>query len=359
MLYAIIIAGGRGERFWPLSRSGHPKQLLRLLSEKTLLQETIDRVQCFIPIDRTVVVTGENMQKAVLGAVPYLREKHILAEPEGRNTCLAIGLAAVHLVKRDPDAVMVVLSSDHAVQPAERLVEILKTAAQVASSGPYLLTLGVVPTRPETGYGYIELGERHAQQDGIEVFRVGQFKEKPSRTVAQEYYFDRKHLWNSGMFVWTARTFLDAVRQHLPELAGLLEAYAPAIGTPKEKQARLVLYQSAESISVDCAILEKAKNVLTIKSDFKWDDVGSWLALERVKPKDRENNVILGDSLLVDSYETTLVNDGEGLVVTYGVSDLVIVKTNQIVFVAHKTKVGDLKQLVAKLNQDRKAQAYL
>lgn len=359
MDYVVVMAGGRGERFWPLSRSRHPKQLLRLLSDKTLIQETIDRVKELIPVERTLIVTGESMKAGILSSVPDLTDQNILSEPDGKNTCLAIGLAAVHLLRRDQFATLVVLSSDHAIRPAERLREILNVATQVAITGDYLITLGVVPTRPETGYGYIEVSDRHTILDGIEVFKVNQFKEKPSRNIAQQYYFDRKHLWNSGMFIWTAKAYLQALERHMPQMYLDLKKYAEAIGSDNEEQARIELYRNAENISVDCGILEQAQNVLTVKSDFAWDDIGSWLALERIKPKDRDNNTLLGKAFSADSYETTVVNDSEGLIVTYGVSDLVIVKTNNIVFVAHKTRIPDIKQLITKLSQDPENEQYL
>lgn len=359
MNYAVIMAGGKGERFWPLSRAGSPKQFLKILSNKTLLEETLDRIASLLPLERTVIVAGENFKKQILEKVKSLSEKNLLIEPEGKNTCLAIGLAAAHLFKKDRQAVMMVLPSDHAIQPKERLARILSAAAEAALSGDYLITIGVIPTRAETGYGYIELGGKETAADGVELFKVARFKEKPNRVVAQEYYLDRKHLWNSGIFVWSAASFLKALEQHQPHLHPLLKTYSEAIGKAGEWEERQKLFAGAEAVSVDCAVLEKAANVLTIQSDFMWDDVGSFLALERVLKKDRENNLCVGTAELLSSYETTVINEGNGIVVTFGVSDLVVVKTDDIVLVAHKTRAADLKEVTEKLAADPKFKPYL
>ena len=359
MIYAIILAGGKGERFWPLSRIQHPKQLLKINSEKSMLEETLERIKDFIPVSRTLLITGSEFQEGILKAVPYLKPENFLIEPEGKNTCLAVGLAAAYLKKKDPEAVLVVLPSDHLIEPKEKLLHVLEIGSAVAQQGDFLITLGIPPTRPETGYGYIEIGEQFSTQDGVSIYRIKQFKEKPSRTVAQQYYLDRQHLWNSGMFIWTAKTILSAIKRCVPALYRNLEKFYPILGTPQETEELKNLYASAENISVDFAVLEKAENVLTIKTDLHWDDLGSWLALERIKSKDRDHNVILGQALTVGSYESTIVNEGEGIVVTYGVSDLVVVKSANIVFVAHKTKVSEIKEILQKLSSDPNLSQYL
>jgi len=357
--YAVILAGGKGERFWPLSRIGHPKQLLEITSNKTMLQETIDRVSDFIPIEKTLIVTGENLKEAILEKVKMLKEKNLVIEPEARNTCLAIGVAAVHLKKINPSATMIVLSSDHYIQTREKLKEVLKVGSEVANQGDYLITLGIVPTRAETAYGYIELADLFTSMEDIPIYRINRFKEKPNRMVAQEYYYDRKYLWNSGIFIWTVDTILKALQRHMPDLYRELDLYSGEIGTKGQEQALKSLYSKAENISIDCAVLEKAENVLTIKADLVWDDIGSWLALERIKERDRMNNVIIGKAQTLATYETTVVNDGPGVIATLGVSDLVIVRTGDIVFVAHKTKAQDIKELLNKFASDKNLEQYL
>jgi mannose-1-phosphate guanylyltransferase len=357
--YAVILAGGRGERFWPLSRTQHPKQLLHITSRKTMLQETIDRVKDFIPIDRTKVVTGENIKQAILKHVDYLCEENLIVEPAMKNTCAAIGLAAVHLRKLDPDATMVVLSSDHLIRSEEKLVDILKVGTELAQEGDYLITIGITPGRAESAYGYIEMAESYNTFDGIEVFNIRKFKEKPDRLKAQQYYYDRKHLWNSGMFIWTVSTILRALEKHMPKMYSELESYSNHLGTKKELATREELYRRLEDISVDFAVMEKADNALVIKADLVWDDIGSWLALDRIREKDVDHNVMIGQARAIGTYETTIVNDSDGIIATLGVSDLVIVKTDDIVFVAHKTKVQDVKELLTELAKEKGLEKYL
>jgi mannose-1-phosphate guanylyltransferase len=324
-----------------------------------MLQETIDRVKDFIPIDRTKVVTGENIKKAILKHVDYLGEENLIVEPAMKNTCAAIGLAAVHLRKLDPDATMVVLSSDHLIRPEEKLVEVLKVGTELAQEGDYLITIGITPGRAESAYGYIEMAESYNTFDGIEVFNIRKFKEKPDRLKAQQYYYDRKHLWNSGMFIWTVSTILRALEKHMPKMYSELESYSNHLGTKKELAAREELYRRLEDISVDFAVMEKADNALVIKADLVWDDIGSWLALDRIREKDVDHNVMIGQARTIGTYETTIVNDSDGIIATLGVSDLVIVKTDDIVFVAHKTKVQDVKELLAELAKEKGLEKYL
>ncbi len=359
MNYTVILAGGRGERFWPLSRTDRPKQLLHITSDRTMLQETIDRVKDLIPVERTWVVTGENIKKAILQKVSYLKDENLIVEPATMNTCLAIGLAAAHLRKVDPSATMVVLSSDHMIEPKEKLQRILEVGIEIAISEERLITIGIIPARAETAYGYIEFSELYNAIDDIMIYQIKEFKEKPNRIVAQQYYYDRRHLWNSGMFIWTASTFLKALEKYMPQMFKEIESYSKEIGTKNETEAKTKLYRNAECISVDFAVLEKADNALVIKADLEWDDVGNWLALERVKHKDRASNVIVGNAKTINTFETTIVNDSKGIIATLGISDLVIVKTDEIVFVAHKTRVQDVKELLREFTGNKELEKYL
>ncbi|HDL02558.1 MAG TPA: mannose-1-phosphate guanylyltransferase [candidate division Zixibacteria bacterium] len=359
MIYGVILAGGRGERFWPLSRMQRPKQLLKLISEKTMLQETIDRVLPLIPMERIVVVTSEDMTPLILNEIKSMKAENILAEPFGRDTCLAIGLAAEHIKKADPDGVMVVLSADHIIKPPEKLLDIIKVGAQVAADEDKLITIGINPTRPETAYGYIKLAEMYKAFEGIPVYEVDSFTEKPKTAVAQQYYYGRKHLWNSGMFIWSVSSVLTAINQCQPNMASQLDEYAVKIGTDEETVARRELYEGCNPISIDFAVLENAENVLAIRGDIVWDDVGSWNALERYKSKDINNNVVIGGAIIADSFETTVYNESSGIIVTLGVSDLVVVKTDDIVLVAHKTKVNEVKQVIKDLAEDDELKKYL
>ncbi len=359
MTYGVILAGGRGERFWPLSRYEHPKQLLKLTSSKTMIEETIDRFEGFIPTERILVVTGGNLKDKILEVVPFLEQENLLLEPVGRNTCLAIGLAAIHIVEKDPDGVMVVLSSDHMISPRERLLTILQAGSEIAKESDHLITIGVVPSRAETAYGYIELDQEFDQRRGVTFYHVKQFKEKPVPTKAQEYYLDRNHLWNSGMFIWRADVILKAIEKHSPNIHKCLKDYSRTIGKTNEEAARAGLYNDCENISIDFAVMEKSSNVLTIKGDIDWDDVGSWLAMERIHKRDRENNVLVGDVIIEDGFENIVINDADGVIAGLGVTDLVIVRTGEIVMVAHKTRVAEIKNMLAKLADNEKYEKYL
>lgn len=359
MNYGIIMAGGRGERFWPLSRMARPKQFLKLTSDNTMLEETIERVLPLISLDNIRIVTTNEMSRLIQGEMREITSGNILAEPVGRNTCLAIGLAAVHLRKENEHAVMVVLSADHLISPPEKLLQILRDGMALASMEEVLITIGIVPTRPDIGYGYIKYGDPHHSEGESKVYKVQSFAEKPKPAVAQEYYFSRNYFWNSGMFIWSANTILKAIGECMPEMGEQLEAYARTIGTAGEQAAREKLYAEATAISIDYAVLEKARNVLVIKGDFIWDDVGSWNSLERYKEKDNDNNVRIGSAMLLDTFETTVYNDAPGMIACLGVSDLVVVRSGDITLVVHKTKTGEVKKLLAKLAEDENLNTFL
>lgn len=358
-VYGVILAGGRGERFWPLSTNQRPKQFLKLISDKMMLEETIDRVFPIIPKENFRIVTSESMAELITKSVKGMKEENILGEPSGRNTCLAIGLAAAHLKNTDNNAVMVVLSADHLIRPPEKLCELISFGVNIAAKEDKLITLGIVPTRPETAYGYIKLGEVFKQAESSSVYEVQAFTEKPKAAVAHEYYFSGGFLWNSGMFIWSAKSILKAIETCQPALASALEEYAPKIGTKSEQKAREKLYEKALSISIDVAVLENAKNVLTIKADIVWDDIGSWSALERYKDHDSDNNVIVGPALTQTSYETTVYNDTDGLVACLGVSDLVVVRTKEVTLVVHKTQTANIKNLLSQIEQNEKYRKFL
>lgn len=359
MIFGVVMAGGKGERFWPLSREIRPKQLLKIASEKTMLQDTIDRVVDFIPLPRIKIVTSDTLRDQILETIEVLNEGNLLTEPVGRSTCMAIGMAATHLYHQDKEAIMVVLSCDHHVQPRNALVELLQAGCRVAADHDYLITIGITPTRAETGYGYIEQAKKYDTYGQVSIYHINKFKEKPDRVMAQQYVWDRKHLWNSGMFIWTAKAILDALRQYQPDMAELLDDYAKTIGTSKEVDARRYVYENCEKISIDVAILERAENVLVIKGDIMWDDIGSWRALERVARPNNDNNVIHGDVVTVDTYETTIHNDSDGIITTLGVSDLVVVRSGDIVMVAHKTRADEMARILEELRDSDDYKKYL
>lgn len=357
MDHAVILAGGFGERFWPLSRRERPKQLLPIIGEQSLLETTIERIKPDFPAERIWVVTSEEIGKAVQQKVPFLPKENILMEPRGCNTALAIGWGAVEISRKDPDATLVVLSADHAIDPAAMLRRILREGVRLATAEDNLVIIGINPSRPETGYGYIELGPHFASSDGINSYQVETFREKPDRTTAQDYYYGRRHLWNAGIFVWTVKTLMAALEKHAPGVYNPLAAYrkSPA----KDKAALAKLYETAERIPIDVAVLERADNVVAIKGELAWDDVGSWLALSRLRKSDADNNVMVGKVVEMDSFDATVYNDSDDLVCAFGVSDIVIVQTDKAVLVAHKSRIDEIKKLMQALKSDERWQEYL
>jgi len=324
-----------------------------------MLEATIDRIAPVFPAERTWIVTGEEIGDAVRKCVPDLAAENVFAEPSSNNTCLAIGWAAVELSARDPEATLVILSADHAIEPASTLLRVLKEGIRLAKNEPHLITIGITPTRAETGYGYIELGTHFATSDGIASYQVEAFREKPDRNIAQDYYFDRRHLWNAGIFVWTAKTLLAALKEHQPEIHAALSEYSKAIGTARQGEALKELYATTSCISIDKAVLEHASNVIVIKADIAWDDVGSWLALARLKKMGAEHNVIIGQAFPMHSFDLTIYNETDDLICALGVSDLVIVRTGQITFVAHKSRIDEIRDLTERLKAEGRWEAYL
>lgn len=356
MDHAVILAGGHGERFWPLSRRQRPKQLLPILGDQSLLETTIERIKPDFPAERTWVVTSEEIGHAVQERVTYLPKENVLMEPRGCNTALAIGWAAVEIARRDSEATLAVLSADHAIEPAAMLRRILREGIRLAKAENNLIIIGINPTRPETGYGYIELGPHFASSDGINSYQVETFREKPDRTTAQDYYYGRRHLWNAGIFVWTVKALLEALEQHCPGVYTPLAEYRKS---SRDKQALARLYDAAEKLPIDVAVLERATNVVAIKGELAWDDIGSWLALSRLRKADIDNNVLVGKIVEMETYDSTVYNDTDDLICAFGVSDLVVVRTDKAILVAHKSRIDEIKRLMERLKSEPQWEPYL
>ena len=358
--FAIILAGGKGERFWPVSRESKPKQLLKLISDRTMLEETISRVESFVKNENILVVTGHDLKRLMKKETPALKNENFIIEPVGRNTAPAIGLAAANIIGRFGDGLMFVLSTDHHIKPVGAFVKALKKAGRFAVKENRLVLLGIEPSRPETGYGYIEMGREIEKTKDYTICDVAFFKEKPNRLKAQEYYLDSKHLWNSGIFIWKASEILKEIEKYLPGLHSELKKYITVIGTKKEKQVLREAFERIEAISIDYGVLEKSDSVAVLHAKFTWDDVGSYAALERILSKDRDGNIIAGDNtLFVDTYETTIMNETPGLVVTFGVSDLVVVRAEDVVFIVHKTRIPEMRELLEKVKKRPELEKYL
>jgi mannose-1-phosphate guanylyltransferase len=349
-LFIFLMAGGSGERFWPLSRQSRPKHLQKLLSEKTLLQETLARVQPMTDPDRLFILTNELQREVCLEAVPGFPPDQIIGEPAKRDTAPAAAVATALALTRDPEATCLLLPSDATIHDIESLRRNLSDAAALASSEPVLVTLGIPPTYPSTGFGYLQVaGETWQLPAGSQARRVSKFVEKPDSDTAQDYLNAGHYLWNAGMFAWKAATFLEACSQYAPELAQFIRNFP---SEPSETQPFLQQhFSSLEKISIDYALMEKAENVRCVLADFDWDDVGTWTALPAHLPTDAHGNTLRGPVTSVDSHHNIAVSTGRAIALC-GVSDLVVVETADAILVCHRSAAQDLKKLQPHLPEE-------
>jgi mannose-1-phosphate guanylyltransferase len=354
-LHAVILAGGSGTRFWPLSRKRLPKQFLALTGEKSLLRETYERLAPMVGPERVWVVMGESHRSLVQAALPEIPEENLLAEPVGRNTAPCIGLAAQRILIRDPAAAMLVCPSDHVVQPEDAFRMSVESALAILDAedeleSPWTVTFGIVPRYPATGFGYIERGPELAAG----AFRVARFKEKPVVEVAEEYLRTGRYLWNSGIFLWHATGLLTLLEKHLPELASGLHALGQEAAGPAGLEGALqARFGSLPSISIDYGVLERARNVAVVAADFGWDDVGSWRAVERYGHRDGAGNSVLGRHVGIDTRGCIIVGKHkERLIATLGVENLVIVETDDAILVCSRDDTERVKEIVDRLQKE-------
>ncbi len=345
-LYSVILCGGRGERFWPRSRWRQPKQFITLFGRRSLLQATSDRVRSLCPLSRQLLVAGREFAPVLRRQLPVPRE-NLVFEPYGRNTAPAIGLAAARLLLRDRDATMAVLPADHLVEDRAAFVSCLRFAAKLAGQGR-LVTFGIPPERPDTGYGYVQVGAPVARHGRVAGYEVRGFREKPDLATARRYLRSGDYCWNSGMFVWRADAILEAFRRHMPAFHESLARYSRAVGGRRERSELERLYREADSVSIDYAVMEKADNIAVVRATFDWDDVGSWLALDRHLPSDKQGNII-GERCVATDSGNCIVQADAGVVAVLGCSDLVVVRSGDAVLVARKDGLGGIKKLLAEV----------
>ena len=349
-LYAVIMAGGSGTRFWPASRQKRPKQLLTLTGKRSLLQQTVDRLAPLVPPERVLVVTGRAHAEQVHAQLPELPPVNILAEPMGRNTAAACGLAAAWVARRDPQAVCLVLPADHLITDESLFISTLGRAAELAATQDVMVTLGLTPNFPATGFGYIETGEVVDPQPPA-ISRVAAFHEKPGLATAQQYLDGGRHLWNSGMFAWRAEVLLGELKLHLPALAQGLDELAPSLGAPEQGPALERIYPGLPSISVDHGVLEKSSSLRVVKADFGWSDVGSWEAMSELWDMDHHGNANqegIERIQAVDSHGN-LVAAGKRLVALLGVENLVAVVTDDVLLIAPRSRCQEVGRLLEEL----------
>jgi mannose-1-phosphate guanylyltransferase len=356
-LYGVILAGGRGTRFWPRSRRLFPKQLMTLSGETSLLQQTVERLGPLIPPSRIWIFTNEWLRKEVARQLPDVPRAQIVAEPMQRNTAPCAGLAAELISRQDPEAILGVLPSDHLIGKPAAFLKVVGLAARQAELGR-IVVLGIAPRWPETGYGYMEFPTRPADRN-TKAYPIRQFREKPSLPVAKRYLRSGRFFWNSGMFFWKARTLREELAAHLPNTAAVLaqiaEQASPDGSADPSRLAGVLkrLYPSCENISVDYAVIEKSKRVVGIPCEFGWSDVGSWNAVHDLSTADAKGNVLKTEALLIDS--SGLLIDAPGkLVAGIGLKDLVIVETKDALLIAPRDQAQQVSQLVKMLEQSRR-----
>jgi mannose-1-phosphate guanylyltransferase len=344
MVYGVIMAGGSGTRFWPQSRRNRPKQLLNIAGQKTMIRATVERVSPQIPYERIMVVTAAAYAEEMRNELAELSGHMLVAEPAGRNTAPCIALAAYKLQKRDPEAVMVVLPSDHLIGKESDFLEALSVGVEAVSRGEYLLTFGIVPNRPETGYGYIQLADPQWVSGSNTVYKVERFVEKPDRETAETYLASGDYMWNSGMFVWKAADIIRALDTHVPGLSDAMRHISGDFDTPGEFEAVRKAYDGIEAISIDFGVMEKAENVLCLPIDVEWNDVGSWASLEDVWDREGGGNATKGEVVSLDSSDC-IVCSPHKLTTLIGVEHLIIVDTPDALMICRKDRAQDVRKL--------------
>lgn len=357
-LYAVIMAGGVGTRLWPRSRQNIPKQFLDLVTEDTMLQDTFWRIEPLIPPDRVFVITNGTCAPIVREQIPQLPRDNVIVEPAGRNTAPCIGLAALYLRQLDPEGVMVVLPADHLIREAAHFREVLKVVAEVAQDG-HLVTMGIQPDSPHTGYGYIQRGDFLHQIGQHSVYQVARFTEKPDEATARRFLASGQYYWNSGMFGWKVSAILEAIEVHLPALHAQLMTIEAALGSQREREVLEEVWREVESISVDYGVMERADKTAqqcraaVIPIDVGWSDVGSWATVAELLSRDTKDNVVIGEHIGIDTTGSLLYSSGR-LIATIGLRDMIVVNTGDAVLICPRARAQEVKDLVDELREKQK-----
>jgi len=355
--YAVIMAGGGGTRLWPLSRRNSPKQALKLIGEKSLFQTTVERLEGFFPLERIIVVTVAEQAEMLKAQTPDLPEENFLLEPNPRGTASVVGFAAAVLHHRDPNAIMAVFPADHFIRNRDLFYHLLGTAVDVAEKD-FLVTLGITPTFPATGYGYIQRGEKLPDDFAYPVYEVERFKEKPQKEEAYQMSVRGGYSWNSGMFIWRTQTILSEIDRQMPDLKSALDEISAALTSPELASVIQKVWRTLKSETIDYGIMEKAEKVAVLPaSGLDWSDVGSWDSLfDVVLPDDEHGNIVLNGEYIAENTQNSLVygNGKERLIVSIGVKDLVIVDSDNILLVAHRNQAQDVRKIVSRLKKDNR-----
>lgn len=360
MRFGIIMAGGAGERFWPLSRRNKPKQILNLSGETTLLDEAIARLEPIIPKENIFVATSKELKPNILKYSQKVLKDNFICEPIGRNTAPCLGLAAIYLRKRFGDPTMAVMTADHKIQDLDVFMKTINVACDHAEKANDIVVFGIAPSRPEVGYGYVEAAEEVKNDSDLKIYKVKQFREKPNFKLATEFVKKGNFYWNSGMFVWRVSTLLAEFEKSMPEIyEGLLEI-EKAIDTPNEDAVLDEVFAKFPKISIDYGIMENADNVCVIKSEFRWDDIGSWNSIERIREKDEKGNIIQGDCIALSTKNSIIYNMAKDkkIVASLGANNLIIVLTDDAVLICDRERDQQVKDIVTEL-KNRETKEFL
>jgi mannose-1-phosphate guanylyltransferase len=350
MLHAIIMAGGSGTRFWPASRNETPKQLLKLVGDSTMLRQTFDRLDDLVPCERRMVVTNKRLVSATREQLPELSPDAIVGEPCKRDTAPCIGLSALLISRKDPEATMLVMPADHVIKPAAKFQAAVREAIELVEAAPgRIVTFGIKPTYPAEVFGYIHRGERLGTAGSA--FKVRQFKEKPDAVAAKKYLDSGEYYWNSGIFVWRTKTILDALRQRQPKMLAQLEKVVHSWDASSRNDVFEREFFAIDPVSIDYAVMEHATDVAVIEAPFEWDDLGGWQSLARMTDRDANNNAVIGKHLGLDTTGTIVRGSDDHLIVTLGLKDVIVVHTHNATLVADKHNEEQIRKVVKHLEE--------
>jgi len=356
MTVAVVMAGGRGERLWPLSRSYRPKQFVSWKGN-SFFRATVDRITPVVGAENIYVVTQKKYKELALKQAPFIPPSNVIIEPQGKNTAPCIGLAAVIIsALKSPEEIMILLPADHFIGDERTFQKLIRFACRLASDD-FLVTLGITPLYPNTGYGYIHYGESHQKEGEMEAFKVLNFTEKPDLETARKYLKEGTYLWNSGIFVWKAKVILEEIEKYMPDLYRGLMKIKEKIGTPQEKEVASKVFKNLESISIDYGVMEKTDRALVIPADMKWSDVGSWVALEEILEKDEQGNVVLNKHLGIDTQNCIIWTRKP--VVTLGVKNLVVVEADDVIFLMPKSHNQRVRSVIEALKRQEEFKKLL
>ncbi len=351
-LFAVILAGGSGTRLWPRSRATRPKQFLDLVSDQTMVQQTVNRLLPLIPVEHIYFVAGAPHAGEMRKQVPDVPEENLIIEPTARGTGPCVALAAAYLRRRDPDATMVSLHADHFILHEDRFRDALRASHAMAQQ-KMLVTLGATPTYAETGYGYIERGEALPDIDQQKVFRIARFTEKPDPETAERMTASGRYYWNTGMFTWRVDTILEAFAQWMPEFNRQLQSIARALGTAHESETLNRIWPQVKVETIDRGIMEHATNAAVIPVDIGWSDIGSWAALDDLLEADEQGNVVRGDHLIIDTHDSFIHSNGK-LIAIIGLRELIVVETEDTILICPKHRAQEVKDIVEQLKQQKR-----